>query len=196
MPGEYSAQLDAIVKALNRPSIPTWIIAIISALLGFLVSVFSQLFQHWYAEYRARSTMRKIIYSELGSMYSSLVHFYNMQTSLPEQNDVEWRKKQLKERFLKFEGEKYAEENKYVFIQLKERPTIDELYSAIREVFGPEEEYGFFINSGLAIGIIEECVRSHDLPARFVKRFMNGSDVSAIAEANKKRLSLIQAKQL
>jgi len=39
--------------------------------------------------------------------------------------------------------------------ELKERSTISEPYGAIREVFGPEEEYGFFINVGLAIEIIE-----------------------------------------
>jgi len=135
-----------------------------------------------------------IIYSELGAMYSSLVHFYNLKLHLPEPKDIEWRKKQLKERFLKFEGEKYAHEHKDVFIQLKERSTISELYSAIREVFGPEEEYGFFINAGLAIEIIEDEVRLKYLPHGFVKHFMNGKDVAAIAEANKRRLVIGEAK--
>jgi len=35
--------------------------------------------------------------------------------------------------FLKFEGQKYAEDHKDVFIQLRERATITELYGAIRE---------------------------------------------------------------
>ena len=190
---DYSSQLEEIAKALNRPSIPTWLIAAISALLGFLASILSPVFQQWYAEHRACSTMRKIIYPEIGAMYSSLMHFHNVKTDLTETNDIEWRKKQLREHFLKFEGEKYADENKGVFIQLQERSTINELYSAIREVFGPEDEYGFFINSGLAIGIIEDCVRSHDLPAKYVNRYMNGSDIVAIADSNKKRLALGQA---
>jgi hypothetical protein len=42
-----------------------------------------------------------------------------------------------------FEGKKYAEENKDMFIQLEERSTISGLYSAIRDVFAPEEDYGF-----------------------------------------------------
>jgi hypothetical protein len=61
-------------------------------------------------------------------------------------------------------------------------------------VFGPEEEYGFFLNSGLAIEIIEDCVRLKDLPGRFVKRYMNASDVMALVAANKKRIQLGQAK--
>ncbi len=138
--------------------------------------------------------MRKIIYAEIGTMYSSLVHFHDLKTDSSEQKDIEWRKKQLRQHFLKFEGEKYSDENKSVFLKLKERSTIGLLYSAIREVFGPEEEYGFFINSGLAIEIIEDCVRLHDLPARFVKAYMNGSDAAAIAESNKRRLDLGQAK--
>jgi hypothetical protein len=194
MPSDYSPQLEEIVKALNRPSIPTWLIVIISASLGFLASILNQVFQHWHTDRRARSTMRKIIYPEIGAMYSSLVHFYHVKTGLPEQKDVEWRKRQLREHFLKFEGEKYAEENKSVFIQLKERSTINEIYGAIREVFGPEEEYGFFINSGLAIEVIEACVAQTDLPVSFVKRYMNAPDAKAIAQANKERLAHQQAK--
>jgi hypothetical protein len=194
MPVDYTSQLEEIAKALNRPSIPTWLIAIMSAFLGFFVSVFTQVFQHWYSEHRARRKMRMIVYSELGDMYSHLLHFYNLKTRQPEQEDIAWRKKQLKERFLKFEGEKYAEDHRDVLIQLKERSTITGLYSAIREVFGPEEEYGFFINAGLAIEIIEDDVRLNNLPARFVNRYMNGTDVAAIAEANKTRLALGQAK--
>ena len=46
MQPDYSQPLEEIVKALNRPSTPTWLIAIMSALLGFLASVLSQVFQH------------------------------------------------------------------------------------------------------------------------------------------------------
>ena len=187
MPSDYSAQLDAIAKALNRPSVPTWMIAILSALLGFLLSVLNQIFQHWYSERKVLHTMRKIIYSEIGAMYSNLSHFYNLQTTLPEGKDIEWRKKQLRERFLKFEGERYAEEHKGVFFQMKERSTINDLYSAIHDVFGPEEKYGFLINSGLAIGIIEDCVELDELPAKFVRRYMNNSDCAAITDAVKQR---------
>jgi hypothetical protein len=90
MPGpvDYTSQLEQIVKALNRPSILTWMIAIMSAFLGFLVSILTQVFQHWYCERRARSKMRMIIYSELGSMYSHLVHFHDVKTRLPEQEDA------------------------------------------------------------------------------------------------------------
>jgi len=195
MPSEYGQQLDQIIKALSRPSTPTWLVAILSAFLGFVASSASQIFQHWYGERRACKKMRMIIYSEIGAMYSSLVHFYNLKTREPERDDIEWRKKQLRERFLKFEGEKYAQDNKAVFIQLRERSTISELYGAILEVFGPEEEYGFFINAGLAIEIIEDCVRLDDLPDRFVKRYMNTSDVTALSEANKRRLAAGEAKK-
>lgn len=193
-PVDYTPQLDQIVKALNRPSVPTWLIAILSALLGFLVSIFTQVFQHSYSEYRARKKMRMIIYTELGNMYTNLVHFRDVETNMPDQDDIAWRKRQLKEHFLKFEGEKYAEDNKDVFIQLKERSTISGLYSAIRDVFAPEEDYGFFINAGLAIEIIEDDVRLKSLPARYVNRHMNTTDIAAIAQANRKRLALGQAK--
>ena len=172
MPVDYTPQLEEIAKALNRPSTPTWLIAIVSASFGFLASILSQLFQHWYAEYRARSKMRTAIHSEIGAMYSPLVHFYDVKTNMPEKEGIEWRTKQLRKRFLKFEGEKYAEEHKEVFIGLRERSTISQLYGAVREIFGPEEEYGFFINAGLAIELIEDHVRLNDLPSKLVKRYV------------------------
>jgi hypothetical protein len=89
--------------------------------------------------------------------------------------------------------EKYAEDHKDVFIQLRERSTINLLYSAMRNVFGPEEEYGFLINSGLAIEILEDCVRLNDLPDKFVKRYMGRSVAAAIELANERRLALGQA---
>lgn len=194
MQPDYTSQLEQIVTALNRPSIPTWLIAIVSAFLGFLASVLSQIFQHCYSEHRARSKMRMIIYSELGSNYSHLVHFHEVKTSLSGQEDIEWRKKRLKEDCLKFEGEKYTEDNKDVFIQLRERPTIILLYEVTRDVIGPEEEeYGFLATSGLAIEIIEDSVRLNHLPEKFVKRYMNGPDIAAIDAANKRRLALGQA---
>jgi hypothetical protein len=190
MQPDYTLQLEEIVRALNRESIPTWLIAITSAFFGFLASVLGQIFQHWYGEHRARSKMRMIIYSEIGAMYSQLVDLQpDMVSEPPTQQDFDWRKLQFRIRFLnyqgekyaeKFEGEKYADDKRDVFIQLKERSTIISIYSAIRDVFGPEEEYGFLINSGLAIEIIEDCVRLNDLPGKFVKRYMNGADVAAI----------------
>jgi hypothetical protein len=194
MPPDYSSQLEAIAKALNHPTTPTWLIAVFSAFLGFLASSMGQLFQHWYGDLRSRKKMRIIIYSELGSMYSALSHFCKVKTELAEREDIEWRKKQLRERFLRFDGEKYADDNKDIFIQLKERSTIRELYDAIRDVFGPEEEYGFFINAGLAIEIIEDCVRLSSLPERFVKHFMNTTDIQNLDRANERRLSSGQAK--
>jgi hypothetical protein len=80
-----------------------------------------------------------------------------------------------------------------VFIQLKERSEIICIYNAIRSVLDPEEHYGFLINSGLAIEIIEDCVRLNSLPGKFVKRYMNGADIAAIEVANKRRLVLGQA---
>jgi hypothetical protein len=40
---------------------------------------------------------------------------------------------------------------------------------------------------------MEDCVRLGDLPNKFAKRYMNGSDIAAIDVANKRRLALGQA---
>jgi hypothetical protein len=150
--------------------------------------------------------MRRIIYSELGTVYSHLVDVQPTMVSDDEDPtplDVEFKKFEFRLRFLnyegkpehteKFEGEKYAEDNKDVFIQLRERSTITLLYRAMRDVLRPEQEYGFLTNSGLAIEIMEDCVRLNDLPNKFAKRYMNGPDIAAINVSNKRRLALGQA---
>ena len=56
VPVDYSSQLEDIakaLKALNHDSTPSWLIALFSALLGFLASVILHVFQHWYGVARS-----------------------------------------------------------------------------------------------------------------------------------------------
>jgi hypothetical protein len=195
VPGDYSSQLDQIIKALNHSSTPSWVIAMLSAFLGFLASLVNQVFQQRYGEQRSRNKMRRIIYAEIGANYSRLVHFHDLKGSTSDTKDIEWKKRQLKERFLKFEGETYAEDKKDVLFQLPERSSIRLIYDSIHDVLGPEDEYGFEINSGLAIEIIEDSIRLKDLPAKFAQRYINPSDLAAIAEANRRRLARNEARK-
>lgn len=181
MQPEYTSQLEEIVKALNHQSTPTWLIAIASGFLGFLASILGQIFQRWYGEYRDRSRMRKIIYSELGAIYSMLVYLQPDMVSGRDKEDHKYEQDKFRNHFLrhegeghatKFDGEKYAEDHKDVFIQLGERRRIVDLYSVARGAFIDDEDYGFVLNSRLAIEIIEDYVRFDWLPKKMVERYM------------------------
>jgi hypothetical protein len=201
MQTDYTLQLEEIVKALNHQATPTWLIAIVSGLLGFLASILGQIFQQWYSEYRGRSKIRRIIYSEIGAIYSMLVYLQPHVVSAPieeEEADIRYKQNKLRERFLrqeeegyakKSEGEKYAEDHTDLFIQLEERSQIVSLYSAIHHAFSDDEEFGFNLRSGLAIEIIEDTVRFDWLPKKFVKRYMNPPDAVAIELAIQRRVA-------
>jgi len=195
MQPDYTLQLQEIVKALNHHSTPTWVIAVISVFFGFLASLLGQVFQHWYSEYKSRSKMRTIIYSELGTMYSMLVYLQPKVTSGQKKEDFRYETEKLRHHFIRgeeyagrFEGEIYAEDHKEVFVQLRERLRITDLYRVIRDACRDDDDYGFLINSGLAIEIIEDNVRFNWLPRKYVKRYMSAPDAAAIELAIQRRL--------
>jgi hypothetical protein len=195
MPGEYTPQLEEIVRALHG-STPTWMIALFSAFLGFLASVLGQVFQHWYIEYRSRTKMRTIIYSELGAMYSMLVQFQpTLVSSNDEAQSYEGERKQLKDRFLrregaefakKFDGEKYIEAHEDVFVQLRERSSIVLLYDLMHRVVG-DESLGFLVLSLMAIQNLEYEVRCGSLPKKYIRRYMSAHTVALIDQGIEKQ---------
>ena len=107
MQADYTSQLEEIVKALNRQSAPTWLIAIASLFFGFFASALIEVFKHSYGEHRARSKMRKIIYSELGAMYSHLVDLQPTMVSGDDDlthQDLVYNKFDFRLRFLNYQA--------------------------------------------------------------------------------------------
>jgi hypothetical protein len=144
--------------------------------------------------------MRTIIYSELGAMYSMLVYLQPKITDTEKKENFEYEADKFRRYFImdedssgRFEGEIYAEDNKDVFIQLRERSRIAFLYKVMRDPCKDDDDYGFLINSGLAIEIVEDSVRFNWLPRKYVKRYMSASDAAAIELANQRRLVSGQA---
>lgn len=186
MQPDYTSQLQEIVKALNHDSTPTWVIAVISFFSGFLVSLLGQVFQHWYSEYKSRSKMRTIIYTELGTVYSMLGYLQppTITSGQEKKKDFSYETGKLRNQFIRgegyagrFEGEIYAKDHNEVFVQLRERSRITALYRVIREACRDDDDYGFLINSGLAIEIIEDNVRFNWLPRKYVNRYMGAGDL-------------------
>jgi hypothetical protein len=68
---DYSRQLAEIAKALNRPSTPTWIIVLLSTVVGAISSVLVQMLSLRLADRYKRHKMRRILYHELAARGSS-----------------------------------------------------------------------------------------------------------------------------
>ena len=185
---DYSRQLDQIVKALNRGVMPTWLVAVISVVLG---SVLGPICHHIFTEHVNKQRMRRVIYPDLADMYSKAHHFYPLKTNLDPTGDQDWRLARLKS-FLRFAGEKYAKDNRAVYLQLPEYPHLDCIYSALRSAVGDEVDFDkldFDINCGLAVEIIEDCVRLGQLPTKYIKKYVGKEDASKLLDGSKRKIT-------
>ncbi len=130
--------------------------------------------------------MRRVIYPDLGSMYYHAAHFLKVDTKMDADESVKWKKSRL-ETQLRFIGEKYAHEHREIYYQLSEYPHLETIYSALRSTFA-DDEYGFEINCGLAVEIIEDSVRLGWVPAKYIKKYMGKEDaIRLLAFARKPR---------
>ena len=120
---DYTRQLNGIVAALNRPATPTWVIAVVSAMLGALLTIAVQLLIKRLDQRRAMDQMRRIVYGELGQVCSSLTAEFLNATDQPITPEMQRKIEALSIRSaLSFKGEKYMNDNLGTAIMLEEHP--------------------------------------------------------------------------
>lgn len=170
-PPDYTKQLDQIVKALNRPSLPTWIVAVLSVALGFVGSILVQLFQRYLAESRAKDRMRRVIYPDLAEMYWSA----GIQLDQTGVEDASRRSRLATS--LRFQGEKYADDDRATFLTLREYAWLESCWGALHSAL-IDDDYGFDLNCGLALEIIEDGVRLGEIPAKYVRKYVGETEAA------------------
>jgi hypothetical protein len=69
---DYSHQLEEIAKALNRSSIPQWVVALISVLVGALLGIAGQALLKVFDNWRDIHKMRRVLYQELSTIFGRL----------------------------------------------------------------------------------------------------------------------------
>lgn len=175
---DYTHQLDQIAAALSHPALPTWLIAILSAGLGFLASIAAQICQHAFGEVVSRRRMRRVIYPDVAAMYSYARHFADLEAG------ESWKRERL-EKLFEFRGEKFARDNPTAYYNLREYPHLDVIWGALRAPLA-EKDFDFNINCGLAAEIIENCVALGQIPSKFIRQYSGQRDAELLLKAARK----------
>ena len=130
---DYSQQLDEIVRALDRPSIPAWIVAILGAMIGAVGALVAQLARARYDERRTRQRLTHLLYSDLAEMF---LYVDATMTSALDPDDRflrQWQIEQLT-KVLMFRAEDHLHRNLDIFMSLPERQTADVLYRQFHHI--------------------------------------------------------------
>ena len=163
---DYSQKLDEIVRALNRPSISPWTIAIISAGLAVIGGIVGQFIVLLLTDAYKRHKMRRVLYLDIRRMF---IFAFAIIASPPHTDHVspdpnQFARRQFKEH-LTFEAEDYMKANKDIFMQLPEYMSVLEIYRVYHMLLEDNSWPGFI--SLRAITATVEPVRDGTLQAKY-----------------------------
>jgi hypothetical protein len=186
---DYSHQLEEIAKALNRPSIPQWVVALIAALVGFLLGKADQ----WLRNRRDIRNMRRVLYLDLLTMFERADAIISDEY-VPGGELSIWQEEELK-RFMKFDGEAYLKVHQDVYMQLPERLDAEWLYASYHRILD-DKESSPHENHHLAQVLLAGFVERNELQTKYIKKFLGRAKAEklikrlhAIYEQSSKRLS-------
>lgn len=149
---DYSRQLGEIVKALNKPTTPTWIIALTSTSLG-VVGAFIGL---WLGDFHKRYKLRRVLYRELIGMFS-LVDGVLGQTQIEDEHQRgKWQADEIRAH-LTFQSQEYLRANQDLYISLAEHSTAEVLYGRFHAIV--DNWHSFSVNTGLALRMFSRAVK-------------------------------------
>jgi hypothetical protein len=125
---DYSQQLSEIAKALARPTLSPWVIALFSAMLGMVTGLLAQPIHYFLVDSYRRRVMRRIVYIELANMFLTIDRDLRVVILSPS----EQKGSILAD--LCFDGERYCKNNIDVYLQLKEHTQLSYLYRMFHNI--------------------------------------------------------------
>jgi hypothetical protein len=125
-PPDYTEQLKAIVVALNHPTTPSWLVAVLSAILGMISTVLVQTILRTANERLQRNRMRKVLYNNLGD-YFMFVYSTLTNQGYSREQQLAWQQEQFEKR-IKFSVEDFLNKQPDIYMQLPEYRVAEELY--------------------------------------------------------------------
>jgi len=134
MAPDYTKQLEEISRALSRPEIPAWFVAIISTILGFAAALLLQFVQHWFAEHSRRQNVRRVLYNDLAELFPTVGTIMEDRT-IQEPHRSYWQKSQLRTH-VGLKTENWLRANEDVYVQLGERSVADAVYAYFHRALG------------------------------------------------------------
>jgi hypothetical protein len=166
---DYTEALNAIVKALNRPSTSPWLIVSFSVVIGFLAGIIGRFLEKYITEWHDLRNIRRILYLDIADLFFAV----DSVMSLPDSalhNAALWREQELRT-WLKFEREKYLTSRPDLYMRLRERGTAEFLYVAYHRIL--EEPGAMHVNSGLANRSVAEAIETGHLQAKYFRKYLN-----------------------
>jgi hypothetical protein len=166
---DYSEQLKAIVQALNRPATPGWLIAIIGAITGVVLSVLSQLLLRWFDRFTKRRDMQRMLYIDLVEMFWAVDWIGTRPEGTDETPETfrAWQKIQINS-LLKFTAEEHAKRNPDIYMQLKERGAAEMIYRHLHQLV--DEPNWLSTNLSFILTIFSSHLQEGFLSAKVLQR--------------------------
>jgi hypothetical protein len=162
LPPDYTQQLAEIVQALNRPSTPTWLVAVIGSAVGATGAIAAQILRAWYDEHRANTRMRRRLYTDLADLFLKADFF----RSLSHETE-EWRQSQFKHH-LHLNAIENIIRTPDVYLEQYERRSAEMLYISFKRIIeDPQDE-----TVRTALSMFAEHVHDGFLKKELFKRFM------------------------
>jgi hypothetical protein len=162
---DYTKQLEEIVRALSRPAIPAWLVAIISSILGFAAAVLLQFVQQWFK----RERVRRVLYQDLEDLFSNVEAIMESR-EIEESQRWAWQRDQLKTH-VAFKGEKYLRANEDVYMELSERPVADTVYAYFHDALDGLDSM-FHSNWAIARQVFARAVYEDRLKRHCFRKFI------------------------
>lgn len=176
---DYSHQLEEIAKALNRPPMPQWEVALISAVVGALFTLAVQFllkwFDNWWEIQREIHKIRRALYRDLLTKFQGVEDIMAF-TELEEPALSVSKKEQLKA-CLDFDGEAYLK-GQDVYMQLPERGAAKSLYAAYHRIV--DDKKGLDVNVGRAKRLLAYLVEKNHLRRRYIKKFLGKAEAKRL----------------
>jgi hypothetical protein len=171
---DYTAQLNEIVRALNRPVTPTWLVSLLSVFAGAVFTLIVQSLLLRINDWHKREKMRKIVYMELGRLYASVKFILTWNPKNAPPGTLPASKAAHLRQHLSFAGEKYIHDNQDVFVQLDEHSAIRTMYSLFHQVSETDETH-LDLNCTTALTMFSTLVHQEMFGGRCIKKYMHPS---------------------
>lgn len=164
---DYTKQLQEIAGALQKPQTPSWLVALVAAVVGSVFTVGVQLFLKWWDRWHAQETARCIVYREISDMFIAVESILRYPTG----NEAwvhEYRRKELAV-YLKFDGETYLRSKPDVFMRLQEKGSAEMIYQAYHNVFTSDLLY---TQCDLANRLLAGFVKEGRLQSKYFRKYL------------------------
>jgi hypothetical protein len=190
---DYSSQLNQIVTLLNRPVIPGWVIAALSAVLGMLGGLLGQIVLLRVNDRHQRYRMRRVLYTDLGGNFM-MVYSTMMDNEFKGDEKARWQQLQF-ESSIKFDVENYLKQKPDVYMQLTEHYSANELYYWLHNIINRVNRN--VSNPGMFCQIFAEYVVEGRFKEKYFRKF-DGPEKAArmmtlVAEVNKQVAAVKEA---